>query len=85
MIHAQIEKHLNSNFDTITLIDISDNNNIIGVIKIRGAIVRGFDQAFFYIPIDHEGMIYFESFCVIEERIDGSRIEVEKECKPKPM
>ena len=85
MIHAHIEKHLNSDFDTITLIDKSNKDNIIGVVYIHNAIVNGFDNSFFYLHTDNGGMLYFESFNIIQEQEDGTRIEVVKECKPKQM
>lgn len=69
----------------MTLKDNFDNDNIIGVFKIRNAIIKGFDQSFFYISIDDVGMIYFESFCIVQEKEDGTKIEVERECKPKVM
>jgi hypothetical protein len=81
LIHAQIERHLD--FDTITLIDKSDKDNIVGVLKIHKAIVNGFDQAFFYVPIENIGMLYFESFTIIEEQEDGTVIEIESQLKPK--
>jgi hypothetical protein len=81
LIHAQIERHLD--FDTITLIDKSDKDNIVAVIKIHKAIVSGFDQSFFYVPIDNIGMVYFKSFTIIQEQEDGTIIEIESQLKPK--
>lgn len=81
MIHAQIERHLD--FDTITLIDKSDKDNIVGVLKIHKAIVNGFDQSFFYAPIENIGMLYFKSFTIIQEQEDGTIIEIESQLKPK--
>jgi hypothetical protein len=81
LIDAQIKRHLD--LDTITLIDKSDNNNVIGVLKIRKAIVNGFDQSFFYVPIEDIGMLYFESFTIIQEQEDGTIIEIENQLKPK--
>ena len=85
MIHAHIEKHLNSDFDTITLIDKSNKDNIIGVFYTHNAIVNGFDKAFFYIRTDNGGMLYFDSFIITREQEDGTKLEVERECKPKQM
>jgi hypothetical protein len=81
LIHAQIERHFD--LDTVTLIDKLDKNNIVGVLNLRNVIVRGFDQAFFYISLDNFGMLYFESFVIIQKQEDGTVIEIESQLKPK--
>lgn len=81
MIHAQIERHFD--LDTVTLIDKLDKNNIVGVLNLPDVIVRGFDQAFFYISLDNCGMLYFESFVIIQKQEDGTVIEIESQLKPK--
>jgi len=83
LIHAQIERHID--FDTIILKDKSNKDDIVAVLKIHRAIVNGFDQAFFYVPIDNIGMLYFKSYTIIQEQEDGTIIEIENQSKPKEV
>jgi hypothetical protein len=53
--------------------DRSNNDNIVGVFPSIEAQVKGFDQAFFFQTTNCVGMLYFESFDIVELLENGSQ------------
>lgn len=66
----------------MTLVDKSNDDNIVAVLPAKEVHVGGFDQAFFFHSTDCEGMVYFESFEMIEFQENGDPHVIAREYKP---